>query len=273
MTMYHIESFIEKGKYSEMKQLEFVMSGIKENIRAFQENIGEKRIEWKEIGVVSKFVSHKEYNWDLHAIKVLFFDLGILIKACVINNEKLNEEQLATLRMQVPKMGETYVRYSPNKQLFKVNTEDNTCFAEMTPQQQLVIWRELRGKHEKLIMEWDMVRNMAKFSAVLIKNKRVTFDFGAISLLESKPKYSAENVYNTFGGEAFLVSADVDISKIDELSARGFLTLSLINKYRTIVNVNLKFFLMEMEKEKTILEFNSQRLKILSNLSITKNLN
>lgn len=161
MTIYHIEHFIDKGKYKEMKHLEFVTSKIKENIRLFQMETEEKRIEWKEQGVVSKFVSCKEYDWDKDFLKELFFDLGILIEACSICNERLSDYQLTTLVNKSIRYDGNYVRFTPNK-LLKFKYFE--WFAELDIPAQLLIWKEYHKKLEVLLLEWDKLRKIAAIS-------------------------------------------------------------------------------------------------------------
>jgi hypothetical protein len=64
--------------------------------------------------------------------------------------------------------------------------------------------------------------------------------------------------------------AVIDISKVEELAARGFIYMSEINKYRKFKDVKLNFFLMEISKEQAMYEFNQRRLKLLSYLSVTR---
>lgn len=80
--------------------------------------------------------------------------------------------------------------------------------------------------------------------------------------MEKKPLYLVEDVLNLFGINELFNVVVVEISKVEELAARGFLCMSYIKKYRKVVDVKLKFFLMEITKEKAIFEFNERRLRM-----------
>jgi hypothetical protein len=267
MTIYHISNFIDQGKYEEMKYLEYVTNSIKENIREFQLNTDKKRIEWKEQGVVSKFVSNKEYSWDRDALKELFFNLGILVSSCSICNERLSEDQANTLKNNKMKREERYVRFSPNKQL---KLKDNVWWADVDISNQLTIWREHYKKFEVLSSEWERLRKIAAFSSLLQKERKVVLEYGTISLLEQKPSYLVEDFLNTFGINELFNAAIVDISRVEELAARGFICMSDIKNYRETTDIKLKFYLMEISKEQEMFEFMERRRKLYSHLSIVR---
>ncbi len=46
--------------------------------------------------------------------------------------------------------------------------------------------------------------------------------------------------------------------------------MSEIRSYREVMNINLRFYLMEISKEKAMAEFNERRLKLLSQFSINR---
>ncbi|MCY9663524.1 hypothetical protein M5X11_00785 [Paenibacillus alginolyticus] len=267
MTIFHLNYFFEQGKYKEMKQYEFITSSIKENVRLFQMNSEKMRIEWKEIGVVSKFLSNKEYAWDKDALKEMFYDLGILVHACSICIEKLSEDQLLRLINKDMLLVEKFVRFSPNKQL--KNTY-NIWWADMDIQDQLVVWHEYHKKLEILSGEWYRLRKRACSSVILQKEKKVVSDYGTISLLETKPAVLVQHFLSIFGISELLDVVVIDISKVEELAATGFICMSEINKFREFKDVKLKFFLMEISKEQAMYEFNQRRLKLLSYLSVTR---
>lgn len=260
MTIFHINDFIERGKYTEMKKCEFITNSIKENIRLFHFNSEVMRIEWKDIGVVSKFVSNKEYSWDKDALKEMFYDLGILVHACSICKEKLSEDQLLRLINKEMLLVEKFVRFSPNKQLKNIY---NIWWADMDIQDQMMVWHEYHKKLESLSEEWYRLRKRACSSVILQKEKKVVSDYGTISLLEAKPVVLIQHYLSIFGISELLDVVVIDISKVEELAARGFICMSEINKYRTIKDVKLKFYLMEISKEQAMFEFNQRGLSNL----------
>ncbi|WP_229757663.1 hypothetical protein [Paenibacillus marchantiophytorum] len=225
------------------------------------------RIEWKEIGVVSKFLSNKEYAWDKEALKEMFYDLGILVHACSICIEKLNEDQLTKLIHKNMLVKEKFVRFSPKKHL---KYTDNIWWAEMDIQDQLRVWHEYHKKLESLTAEWYRLRKHAGSSIILQKEKKVVSNYGTISLLETKPTVLVQQFLSIFGISELLDVVVIDISKVEELGARGFICMSEINKYREFNDVKLKFFLMEISKEQAMYEFLQRRQKLLSHLSVTR---
>jgi len=260
--------FIEQGKYTQMKHLELVTHNIKENIRVFQLMTDKKRIEWKDSGVVSKFVSSKEFSWHKEPLKELLFDLGILVEACSINIEQLSTDQLNILDKEKLMRREKYILFSPNKRL--ETKEDTAWWVSLDIPKQLVVWQEHHKKLEVLVSEWVCIRKIAVSSLLLQKEKKSKFEFGTISLLEKKPKCLAKDFVSMFGVNELLNAAVVDILKIEELAALGFFNMSEIRNYREVTDVNLKFYLMEISKEKAMAEFYEKRLKLLSQFSINR---
>lgn len=269
MTIFHLYNFIEQGKYTEMKKCQFITSSIKENVRLYQMNTEDVRIEWKEIGVVSKFVSNKEYNWDKDVLKEMFYDLGILVHVCSICIEKLDENQLSILLNSNMIRKEKFVRFSPKHKL-KFQFSGNMWWAEMNIQDQLAVWQEYHRKLETLSIEWHKLRKLACSSRILLNEKKVVSDYGTISLLEAKPAVLVQHFLSMFGINELFDVVVIDISRVEELAARGYICMSEVNKYRKFKDVNVKFFLMEISKEQLMYEFNQRRLHLLSYLSVTR---
>ncbi|MBP1966195.1 hypothetical protein J2Z65_005454 [Paenibacillus aceris] len=133
-----------------------------------------------------------------------------------------------------------------------------------------MVWREHHKKLEALSSEWDKVRKLAVSSLILHRENKAKIDYGTISLLEKKPVYLVEDFVRLFGGNELLNAAVVDISKIEVLAASGFINMTEIRNYREVIDVKMKFYLMEISKEKVMFEFNERRIKFLSHLSIIR---
>lgn len=130
------------------------------------------------------FETSSEYGWDKDALKEMFYDLGILVHACSICNEKLRGDQLTTLTSNNMIREEKFVRFSPNKKM-KIN--DTVWWADMCIQDQLKVWKEYQ-------------------------EKKVVFDYGTISLLEARPTVLVEHFLSIFGMDELFNVVVVDIS-------------------------------------------------------------
>ncbi|UJF31855.1 hypothetical protein [Paenibacillus hexagrammi] len=73
------------------------------------------------------------------------------------------------------------------------------------------------------------------------------------------------DILNNFGIDAMYNAAYIDTSKIEEFAAKGFVCMSDIRQYREIIDVKLKFYLMELSKEQAMFSFNKKGLMCYPN--------
>ncbi|NOU75321.1 hypothetical protein GC098_28715 [Paenibacillus sp. LMG 31458] len=271
MSMEGVKEFIVNGSYVRLKHEMEKLIHLKDQIREEQDNLNLKRIEWTDVGVVGEFTTNKRYRYNHKELKIFLFDLGILpLVATFIECTDLTDTEIEMVgKLQIP--GEKYLHYSPNK-LGKYKEDEIigqvAPSVETTLTEKVSLWKETYLKFEVLNKMWEKQRKNALADQELILSKKVSFEYGTISLQETSEKYRVKDLFELLNNERLLEVAKIDLAKIIEFTARGLIKISELNKYRGVIDVQRKYILMTLQKEKQKRYYWDRRLEILSKLSL-----
>ncbi|WP_167357150.1 hypothetical protein [Paenibacillus pectinilyticus] len=267
MSLEEMKKFIIEGSYAKLKLEEEKLKLLKSFIRNEQDLLNNKRMFWREHGVIGEFISNKVYEYDHLELNELLYDLGILPFISQLDSNLLSAEELQILKpIQVSVV--KYIRYSPNK-YGKINGFKQNAFSEyiieLPLSKKVGLWKKTFKEAELLRTAWDNRRNLAVKSCGWFSP--IAFEMGTLSLLETPACYMAKDAVELLSKETLLKCAVVDLQRIVEFTARGILKISELNKTRKITDIQRKYFLITLEKEQRKRLYWHSRLEGLSKLT------
>lgn len=265
MTILRLKMFILNGFYTQMKYEEDKLKKLKEVIREDQAGLNKKRMVWKESGVVGEFVGCRQYEYNHSEFNEMLYHHGILPVVSSIETKALTEEEVTKLQsVQIP--SKSYVSFSPNKGCAKVKYEE-TDLANVPLNEKVALWKEAYTKYKFLNSIWEKERTSAIHSEVFRDSKHSYFELGYISLVVNPATYCTQDVLNILGNKALMKCARVNMDKLIDYTAKGFLNISDINKFRAVIGVCERYILMTLSNENAKRDFWNARLDKLSLLS------
>ncbi|MDQ0896354.1 MULTISPECIES: hypothetical protein [unclassified Paenibacillus] len=269
MSIERIKRFIEEGNYQELKIAEARVDRIQEILRESQMADGSSRMEWKDAGVVGKIMRYNVYQTNHIGLNEHLLDLGILPVIADVDIKDLDEVQIKALkRYLVP--GEPYVQFHPKK-ASRVDVSfvesEVSWLRDASFSDQANAWRAAKGRLHVAENLYQNARAAALKCPNLQKERKLQYDFGSFSYLEKKATCDPEAVLSLFGDAVLIQCARVDSGSLEECCARGYLHRPEVNQFRKIVDVQQRYVVMEIEKEKQNQDFLNRRLKRLSILS------
>jgi hypothetical protein len=251
-----------------LKQEEEKLKILKNMIKKEQDELNIKRIVWKEMGVVGEFETYKQYNYNQMDLNILLHDLGLLQLITFIKSEELSEEDMEQVKhIHIPR--KNYLKFYPCKDLKKETTAPLfSCNIEQASMIEKVrLWKEAYDKFVSLKMSWERERARARISSEWKFSRKANFECGSLSIFETPIRYRTDKVFHILGTEKVLSKAKVDLEKIVEYTARGFLRKQEVNKLRKVIDVKRRYLLMTIQKENQKRENWYFKLKHLSKIS------
>lgn len=266
MSIEEVKKFVIDGSYAKLKHEVENLKLLKSLIRDEQDRLNNKRMMWREHGVIGEFVTNKLYEYDYLELNSLLYDLGILPVISQLDCKLLSAEELQMLK-PFQKLGEKYIRYTPNI-LGKIAGINQNTFSEnineMDLEDKVALWKKAFLEAEFLRKAWESKRELAAGASF----NSVSFELGTISMLEQSVRYKPDKVFEQLNKETLLKCAVVDLQRIVEFTSRGFLKISELNKIRKITDIQRKYFLITLEKEQSKRLYWHSKLERLSKLSL-----
>ncbi|WP_152393291.1 hypothetical protein [Paenibacillus guangzhouensis] len=252
----------------DLKQEEERLRILKSLIREEQESLDLKRIVWTELGVVGEFKIYKVYDYNHEELNELLYNVGLLPLVTFIKNNVLSEMELGALA-NIPSQRKRYLRFTPSN-LFK-KTENIPLFKfkvdEISLFDKVAMWKESNNRFVQLNNIWQSEKLRAVVSLELETSKRFTFEFGTFSLLESPLNYRTDNVLELFNEKTIFKCARINLDSLDEIRAKGFIKKQELNGIRRVVDVQKRYILMTIQKEKAMRDYFYSRIREWQGLS------
>lgn len=266
MSIEEVKKFIIDGSYAKLKHEEEKLKVLKTLIRDEQDRLNNNRMVWSEHGVIGEFVTNKLYDYDNKELNVLLYDLGLLPVISYLNTKLLSTEEVQFLKpFQI--LGVKYIRYTPNT-FGKMYGVSQGVFIEnileISLSDKVALWKKTFQEVELLRTTWERKRKLAAIAPYFTS---ISFEMGTISILESPVRFKSDKVFKLLNKEVFLNCAVVDIQRIIEYTARGFLKKSELNKLRKITDIQRKYILITLQREQNKRMYWQSKLELLSKLS------
>jgi hypothetical protein len=248
-----LKSFIKDGRYNTLKRTEQDIKKMKENIREYQEKLNIRRIEWFHAGVVGKFISVNKYSYDRVGLNEFLYDIGILPLIVSFDERQLPDNILEAIKVvQVPERNT--IRYLPNnlaksKMDIQINVE-NYCITDL-----VTLWKKSRNVSEVLSCEWERLKNKVLSTLNNDNLVKIEDEFGNFYIDKAKKEYEPNGLLQMLGAKGLIEFGKPDMSKLGRYTSCGIPCIKDINQFRTIIDVSLKYMLIESEKEEKMREY------------------
>ncbi|PGT84640.1 MULTISPECIES: hypothetical protein [Bacillaceae] len=247
-----MEDLFLNGIYQRRKSSKEFLDQLKHTMRKTFSNYETRRNEFH--GIVAKFVRDPIYKTDTISFKGLLNDIGILHKVVKLNYSFIkDDEDLVDLLADYSYPKEFFAQIYLNKKgknevdkrefLFDTSLEG---IAELFKSEKRNIDR-LEEKYRNTLLDIEKCP-MLKQAGTLKCN------YGTIKLREKDVVYDVESIFKEFGSHFLLEYGQISMEKVEEYIIKGFLSYKEIEKYRKLVDIPLKFFVMDIETERKSME-------------------
>jgi len=252
-----MQRLCKSGFYKRMKQLENRVEQLKEVLRTRRDH---KRSEFPSIGVICKYQAYNVYETNKLGLNDFLNDLGILPVVVKIDNQMLLEHpDVISIIEKYQNPVERYMRFTPNK-LGKVETEQlETDYLEDIEIAKM--WLISKKQLDKLQEEYEKHKESMGRSRLLKKERKLPCAFGTVSLIDKRPTFNIEKMYEELGAGFLMQYAKADMQLLDEFMVMGFLNAKEINCFRKIIGVELRFLVTDKETEDRQFRYFQSRLR------------
>lgn len=262
-----IERFITNGSYIKMLENEKKLELLRNEIRDYQSTTGQKRFHWHTEGVIGIFESVRVFSKDSNEIKEYLMQLGVLPLVTTIKWKVLTPKEQMQLKpyeiKSLPKM-----KFSPTGELKVDSQKLNRFVLEFggdSVSEKVMLWKHTKSNFEQLQREWKLIK--AHILLDLNNNEPICCDFGSIVCMPSDPILRGIDVYRVLGGEVIIKYGSIDYEKLLPFISRGFISEKEVLKYRKVIDMRVRYMLIEYEKYNRRIDFYYQKLIRISNLS------
>lgn len=274
-----MENLFTAGTYQKYKTLEVQIDGLRDpktkeiKIRGIKDYIkaimyeDEKRREWKDLGVVAKYVAKNIYETDYMRLNEYLDDIGLLIPTATLDTKALTPELAKQIKCyEIPRA--PYVRMTPNKHGRVEHVEENLSYLD--DRSLIQRWKEVKaqlGVLENIIVKAKV--EMEK-CPILQQERKLTCNYGSVSLIDSNPSYDYFRMYHDLGYEQFYSIVKPNMGLLDQYVELGIIHPNEIKQFRTIVDIRLDFVVMELEAENKMLNmFRNKTIRLSRNMAIS----
>ncbi|MFT9486781.1 MAG: hypothetical protein ACH0QD_05375 [Tepidibacillus sp.] len=264
-----MEDLYLSGTYQAMKKTESIVDSIKESIKSkIPEDAMKMAI--NNGSVIAKYSRVNVYETDHKGLAEYLNDIGLLPFVARIDDSILKENPSITeLLLPYRLKDEFYTKMTPNKN-GRVALEE-ISYDNYTLEQLGVLWTTEKANFEMYnskveVAKREMLRCMLKEAETkkLLDNEgsilKHTSNFGSVSLMKNKPKYDIEKIYGELGSDFIIENGKIDMGSLDLFVERGFISPSEIKSFRRIVDIQVRFSVMDQKAEQRQFEFFHNKL-------------
>lgn len=250
-----MEELFLQGVYQDRKKRETVLDGIKDELK---NRFKDDEVKRREFGkVIVKWQTVKVYETDRLALNEYLNDLGILVLVANINAKRLSPSDLQRIEeCRLP--AKKYIRFTPNAngkvecQLPDFQDWDETDLTSY--------WLENKRVFTALEKQVEATKKEMLKCPLLRQEGKIKTAYGTVSLLENKPDYDVSAIRFQEGNDFLIQHSDVDMQELDRYVERGFVSRKEIEQFRKVVDIQLRFIVIERSVEKEQYRFFQDRL-------------
>lgn len=254
-----MEDIFDSGLYRNMKTAENKLDTIKGTIRKLFESGESKRYDLPH-NLVAKFVPTPVYETDEAGLKEFLDDLGILaktvtLKAKAFKDEPVTLELLQPFRKPMEYFAQFYLNNNGKQHIDKEEYDFNGSLEHLV----------INFKQQKSCLE----SNQSRYKEIMRKigdcpflrqSRSVKTSYGTCKLREKDIEFYTDSIYKQFGNEFLIEHGQISMKSIDSYIEKGYFSPREIQNYRKIIDINLRFVVMDQASEQKQAEFFHQQL-------------
>ncbi|MGN7300423.1 hypothetical protein [Ferdinandcohnia sp. SAFN-114] len=93
----------------------------------------------------------------------------------------------------------------------------------------------------------------------LHQEKKISHEYGSVSLVANDPLYDINAIYEDFGEEMLIQYGKPDSEKLQQFIQKGIITKKEIDQFKTVVDIRLDFIMMNLDTEKQMMSMLQNR--------------
>lgn len=262
--------FLTSGKYKRLFILDKHLEILRDRIRTYQEMVGEQRIEWLEQCVVGKFIHFRKYDYDERGLKEFLDERGLLPVVSTIKWRELSVEEQNCLDLEQASLRET-LKFIPNNEysIKKDSIEDFKIQISNLDINDLVWqWKLKKVEYKTLLKHWNWI---CLNSPKVLSNSEGYKQYGTVCIKRIDPILDVVQVFNKLGRELFLKHCNLQDELIITYGLKGYYSLKEVRKFRSLVDIVSRYYLMEAHEERRVREMLENKLRRYSVISQIEN--
>jgi|GEM_PF-2826759 hypothetical protein len=258
--MCDLMDFLASGKYKSLLELGKQLELLKLRIRHYQEMIGEVRMEWSEHSVVGKFINFRKFEYDEAGLKGFLDELGLLPVVSLVNWKYLTSEEQACLDLDKIPRTQT-LHFVPN-QANRITIDELDEFIQAIDKLEINKlvrqWKEKKVKYKELKEIWNWIsQNTLQINPKCEQYKQ----YGTVSMRQVDPKLNAVQTFNILGRETFRKRCKIEDDSLISYSLKGYYSLKEARQYRTLIDIESRYYLLQTCEEARMREMCQNRLR------------
>jgi hypothetical protein len=254
-----MEDVFDSGLYRNMKTAENKLDTIKGTIRKQFESGESKRYDLPH-NLVAKFVPTPVYETDEAGLKEFLDDLGILaktvtLKAKAFKDEPVTLELLKPFRKPMEYFAQFYLNSNGKQHIDKEEYDFNVSLEHLT-----INFKEQKSCFEIYQSRYKDIMKKIGDCPFLRYSRTVKSNYGTCKLREKDIKFYTDSIDQQFGNEFLIEHGQISMKLVDSFIEKGYFSPKEIQSYRKIIDINLRFVVMDQAREQKQAEFFHQQL-------------
>lgn len=257
-----MEFFFETGAYKAMKAAEKRSDDFKKSIRSILDKGEDKRVEFKNQGVVAKYIRKPIYgDVDYVSLNKLLLDLGIL-EYLHSKNHLLSEHMTIDAKKAkgnpvldlfvLPK--EKSIGISTNKN-GRYQFED-TVIEGLDIDAQMERYVYFKNILDEQLASYEEIKKKILQCPILQKEGKIQHKYGSVYLKDNpRKKYDVLGIVEHFGMEMLIQFGKPSSDLLDDLIKKGMIKKEEIEQFKPVIDYRLDFVIMSLESEENMLSY------------------
>jgi hypothetical protein len=254
-----MEEVFESGLYREMKTADNKLESIKKTIRKQFEDGESKRYELPN-ELVAKFVPFPKYETDEKGLKEFLDDFGLLTKATSLKANSFKEEPdlLETLK-PFQKPVEHFAQFYLNSN-GKAHIDKEEYLFDEDLNLLAMNFLEQKSCFESSNQRYKRIMKEIEACPFLQQAKSLKTNYGTCKLRDKGIEFHTHSVYDEFGSDFLIEYGQVSMNSLEQFISKGYFSSKDIQQFRKMIDINLRFVVMEKESEMKQSEFFHQQM-------------
>ena len=261
------EAFIESHQYGEMKRVENQIKASKTFVKEQLRHQEEKRIAFDDLAMVARYTPKFIYEWDEEGLMEFLTDyltVPLLVSEGVLSIEpkKLKEEDpTLSLLEDFKKEGKSSLRPAFNKKgkLFINGRKEMIITSFQSVQRAISNIKRRQQSLENLTSQYEELKSAILQCPVMQSERRLEHAYGSLSLTKVKDSYQQRAILDVHGEEFMIRYGKINITAMQELAKRKFISLNDVHSFRKVTDMRLNFTVMSMESEQRMFDGMKQK--------------
>lgn len=253
-----MEQLVRSKFYRRKEQEKAYLKAVKSTLQKRLMDREDKRFMYKKYDMVAKFVNKNIYEVDHQSLNEYLLDLGLL--PCL----KMDYQKLKALDKL--EGFEPYIMQQDYKFHIAFNKAGKQMNAFPKDYDLKDTFAALGNEYHKTAPivksyneQYEMQKRRMSECKVLKKEKKISHEFGSVSLVKKEPIYDLALIYKELSPEYIIEFGKSDGTMIQKYIASGHIHPKDLDPFRKIVDIRMDFVVMSLEAEEKMMKMLSKK--------------